>query len=1414
MASILRTGKLLRYFAGFTRNVVVNSVRENETSSLVNNAPCMCGGFQHGFATNAAAKAELSLDKQIRRLDQDVRRIGRISRRDLEEVLDEIRTHRTATSSQSLLVIRCCGNLVPEELPEVRTALVQEIWKTLNALNVPMDISHYNALLRVYLENEHRFAPTDFLAEIEAKGIEPNRVTYQRLIARYCQQGDIEGATRILEFMRAKSLPVNENVFNSLILGHSQANDLESARGILGVMKQAGLEPSADTYTTLLCAFARHGDLASVKETLAECEQKEIILLDKDLLDVVYTLTINGNGEQVDEVLAKLRLSPGFNQDAVNVILRLVNKGHEDVGLKLLRVMPRTSRVNGEPVDVGAFFIRQMVKANRPVEKILSICRTLQAEGLNPKALTIATEAGLTNGVVNNALPLLQEMKNAGLPIRQHYFWPLICSAESNQVLDIVRRMQQEFAVFPNSETIRDYVIPNLKEKNWERIVTALRDAGVPNSTAVTSAVYSALATHQIADAAKIMEQNKAYYVPFLFRQPLILALSHTNDYASFIRCVRQIHEGLQVRQGRTEEEAEQGADGGAAAPTERSTPDVVGAIVQEATTYFRRDRAATLEKILKGLVRQGLSISSAKATQLSEQLGSELTPRISELLGKLSSGELEPVPLPNSGKRSLDSLSIDELERFIVNVEAKGDNANNIKRQLLNACFRSQNLEKTLQVIEKLDTEKYQIPIGIHAQLIDLYTHHRRSAEALETYGKLKAKDAAFQLDNLKAVRLADLLLQEEREAEAYKVLEDNKKDAPISETEGSFNYVSTVWRILNALAEAGQAEKLRTLFDALVAANYIVPTNVLLGPLIKVHLVKDDIPKAIEAFEEICKKHKSTPWKNELACRLIQKEDAANLQRLTDLSTGIHGEVNSLYDLVFSFVECGRVRQARKILETPGLRTRPQRISSACDRYRNEGLLQPLEGLIEATKDLGHIDRNKIYYTLLLSYDKANEAEKALGLWTKMQEEAVTPNDAFLLKLADILKKNNLEVPFVVPETQKEAAKAKKNKAKDQAKPEQAKIPEQAPKEKQPPKKEPQAKAEAAPKTVSALSGFRKAILANDPDAAIEYKNKFISGDKVNALDTSRLIELLVRADRLTEATKYVDELLAGNQHPQPKIFKFYLNKIAAAGDLETLERIGKQLNEEQKRLVSFDNRYCHANIVAGKAEQFLQKLTAEIEAAKTPEEAAKQAGKFPRGGAVGILDKHPELVAQYQNLAEKYAAHNQLGPMNVLWMHLISSNQEAASKQIWDKYLSSAPRLMFQRVLQTAREQQDEKLAGVVISQLRDSKISEGAIGNAYSCLIDIQTTKGSHDKALDVLANAIKDVSLENINRTALLRLKQAVEEKSQKFPYTIPEKRTKANDDSSSSSSSSSSDDDVSPSIPETVPHKPDSKASA
>ncbi len=54
-------------------------------------------------------------------------------------------------------------------------------------MQVPLDISHYNTLMRVHMDNDKEFSPTDFLSEIASKGLEANRITYQQIIAKYCQ---------------------------------------------------------------------------------------------------------------------------------------------------------------------------------------------------------------------------------------------------------------------------------------------------------------------------------------------------------------------------------------------------------------------------------------------------------------------------------------------------------------------------------------------------------------------------------------------------------------------------------------------------------------------------------------------------------------------------------------------------------------------------------------------------------------------------------------------------------------------------------------------------------------------------------------------------------------------------------------------------------------------------------------------------------------------------------------------------------------------------------------------------------------------------------------------------------------------------------------------------------------------------
>lgn len=101
------------------------------------------------------------IDEHIKKLDFDLRRVGRISKKEIEQVLNEINVSsefyleflttrlvfhiiffiffvETATPSQSLMVLRCCGNLVPDELPENRTILVQKIWQAINQIGMTL----------------------------------------------------------------------------------------------------------------------------------------------------------------------------------------------------------------------------------------------------------------------------------------------------------------------------------------------------------------------------------------------------------------------------------------------------------------------------------------------------------------------------------------------------------------------------------------------------------------------------------------------------------------------------------------------------------------------------------------------------------------------------------------------------------------------------------------------------------------------------------------------------------------------------------------------------------------------------------------------------------------------------------------------------------------------------------------------------------------------------------------------------------------------------------------------------------------------------------------------------------------------------------------------------------------------------
>ncbi|XP_064103349.1 leucine-rich PPR motif-containing protein, mitochondrial-like [Macrobrachium nipponense] len=389
-------------------------------------------------AVEFAPQAGQKLDRVLYRIDSEIRRTGRISRKEVEDVIGELKYTKFASGTQSLLVLRCLGSLLTEELPEVRNKLVQEVWDTLLKFNVPLDISHYNTLLRVYIENGHEFSPIEFLSALEKAGIEPNRVTYQRLILRYCQLGDIEGASKILEFMKEKELPVNEYVFNSLIIGHARSNDMESAHGVLGVMKTSGLTPSAETYMNLMVGYAEKGDMESLEKVVKECESSDISLQNRGIHGSLFMLWL----PRVT-FIEKLEKVFGYQQDAMNLIYRLINAGCDEVAYQMFETMPVPQNHEGEIAPVGTFFLRQLIRSGLKfdpggkysVVTIVQYCQKMKREGLNLYAMERCLQFALSMGRPELALPLMRVIVEDGGTVRSHYFWPVFvqCSNEGDK---------------------------------------------------------------------------------------------------------------------------------------------------------------------------------------------------------------------------------------------------------------------------------------------------------------------------------------------------------------------------------------------------------------------------------------------------------------------------------------------------------------------------------------------------------------------------------------------------------------------------------------------------------------------------------------------------------------------------------------------------------------------------------------------------------------------------------------------------------------------------------------------------------------------------------------------------------------------------------------------------------------------
>uniref|UniRef100_A0A671Y9L4 Leucine rich pentatricopeptide repeat containing n=1 Tax=Sparus aurata TaxID=8175 RepID=A0A671Y9L4_SPAAU len=976
MAALLRSARLLKFSpSGLLQ---ITGTKRNGPRVWPNAAGCV-----RNYAVATEQKDDVSVavrskqaqefDWALAKLDSSVRRTGRITKTLLYRIFHDICRKGYPSGNQALLLLRSCGSLLPEVPLAERTEIAHRVWDKLKELGAQYDVSHYNALLKVYIQNEFKFSPTDFLAKMEAANVQPNRVTYQRLIAAYCLNGDIEGASTILGFMKTKDLPITEAVFNSLVTGHACSGDIESAKNILAVMKGAGIEPGPDTYTALLNAYAEKGDLDSMKATLETAANADCSLMDRDLMQVIYTLAKAGHQQHIPELTEHLRQERGFVPDAMNLCLSLITQGLEDSAFHILKTFPvlQSDSLTSDSPNLGNFFLRHCVSMDT---KLGIYCKELQESNLHATPLSFTLSCALEANKSVLSFGLMKMMKEQGLPVRIHYFWPLLTHYVKDK--DSAGTANQNYLMSWISHSlciIFNQISPHV-DKLFPFLCLSLSSLLGPLCFPVSDPSFPSL------DLG-------------LFRGSLILGFRSdklANEIYSHDNCSLCVSVCLCV--------------------CACSHPEKVSYFLYNLIDSMPdKDVQAQEEKL-----RKYFNQLKAKKIMISQSIYRG----IRNLLESYHVPELikDVIVLVDPKERGLNDpvTPVFALEKKLAELKAENEPIGTVLKQLIQALCFEENLQGALELKQQ---HEEAMTIGGYAFLLNLCCRHDNVEEAVNLKMEMSRKDSSLVLDANKYMGLVKTLSKHGRIEEAVDILKEMKeKEVLIDDTQ-----VTTMFHILNGLAAKGNIATIQRLQETIFTLGLAKPTTNLCSPLITAYLDSKDLSGALDAVVECCNRYKVLPRIHDIIVALVEEGNTELLQKAMDFVSQNRGEMTMLYDLFFAFLQTGRYREARKIIETPGLRARPGRLYWYAEKCISANKMESLEQMVDMTTKLFECDRDEMYSYILRLCKETNDWKKAEAVWTKMQEENVVPRDRTLRMLADILKNNGQEVPFDMPEVKK---------------------------------------------------------------------------------------------------------------------------------------------------------------------------------------------------------------------------------------------------------------------------------------------------------------------------------------------------------------------------------------------------------
>lgn len=934
--------------------------------------------FYSTVTTNFTPLLSQTLQKEVIDLCINLRN-GKIYLEDLKHIIqiyDE--TDNTLSNDIGLILLKCCGNSLPNVDLPTRQKLTSQVWNLLQKKGCQITLEHYNYLLAVYAQNLESINPHEFLDKIIIK---PDQSIYCSLLNLISKTEKVEllVATNIISKIKENLDTWDEEIFNMIVKVYAMQGNFEEANKVIKEMESNKIVPSPDTYIYLAYGFAKMGNISSVMETFEKYHPNTM-----NIMEVIKILSRHGHGEHIESILKFLPKPLKLTELNLitNTTIELIYAGDRINTIKIINNLPSCPEVIDTYVEYVKHFVNEDIQSNKSDKDILQVIHKIINYNSSPHIINEATKITLYNGKKSLTLTLFEEMKKNDVPIRSHYYWPLLLqahkNADENKLYSLFSHMIS-LNVEIDKNTLIEYVLPFIDVTNPIKTITTLSQKEINFITLIKSVSAFLLDNNRLNDLLLLLSKLrvKLDFCDSDLQKSLVQGYEKTTSAPDYVSLMLQI-------------------------PHTKEPPYlyILNALLDDAAESKTLKRLINFLQILK---KHKVKLPKSEVDVMVQRIFYIQVDAVEleTVLNLLSVEEIDLNVKSNTYKKNESNLilsmkphpkkmDIEQLQNHMIELKFKNMNIRGATKRLLDQYCKHNDLKAAEKIKEEIILNNFDWTPGMRARLFHLYVKNNLLDKAEAELNEIQTKYSEFKLDTSKILLYAISLVKNNRVEDAFNLI-NNIKNINISS-----NTISGCLNLLMAIIESEHPDDTEKMLITLSENNYCKLENILFSPLIKRHLLKNDIESAVDTFIYCANKYKKTPLKQKLLDILIHNSTDLSLSYTGDklkqifkCISDIHGEPVAVVKLIIALARNGKVPEIQTIFQKKDVQMKL--LLNELRNRTHDNILGILLTIFEAIKNEKNTEIEDFCDFILSTYDKENDHEGAAEFLKEMKAASI---------------------------------------------------------------------------------------------------------------------------------------------------------------------------------------------------------------------------------------------------------------------------------------------------------------------------------------------------------------------------------------------------------------------------------------